>query len=149
MRSIKLLLLLTFLILVTMACKKYEDGPAISLRSRKARVVGKWITDKWKIDKLTYTSLSDTNKRIEFADDGSCIFHENNPITHIITDLQGTWTFRQKQEQLLLEFSSAMDTTLSVQLWDILRLKNKELWLERVDYGFPNSVIYEWRLKPE
>ncbi|MEI6851676.1 MAG: hypothetical protein WCL06_02495 [Bacteroidota bacterium] len=149
MRLTKLLLLLTFLILATFACKKYEDGPAISLRSRKARVVGRWITDKWMIDKLTYTSLSDTNKRIEFADDGSCIFHESNPITHVITDLQGNWSFRENKEQLLLEFSSATDITLNVQLWDILRLKNNEIWLERVDYGFPHSVIYEWRLKAE
>ncbi|MCS7078295.1 MAG: hypothetical protein NZ455_16400 [Bacteroidia bacterium] len=44
MKKIKVLTLVLFIGLSTIistSCKKYEEGPAISLRSKKARVVGK------------------------------------------------------------------------------------------------------------
>jgi len=38
----KLLLVLACGLMILQSCKKYEDGPAFSLRSKAARLEGKW-----------------------------------------------------------------------------------------------------------
>ncbi len=150
MNKLKFLLIFVFILLITLSgCQKYDYGPAISFRSKKNRVVGKWITEKWLINKYTDTSVTDTNRRAEFTDDGTYYYHDNNAVTNIKTDLKGTWAFRQDKEQLLLGLPTGNNGDMIYQLWDIIKLKNKELWLEMVNYGYPNSLIYEWRLKPE
>jgi hypothetical protein len=149
MRTIKLLSLLGIMLIATAACNKYDNGPSVSFRSKKARVVGKWNTERWMIDKYYLSTDQDTDRRAEFTDIGVYYYHERNPITHAVIDLKGTWDFRQNKEQLILGLPDGTNSAMNYQLWDIKRLKNKELWLEMVDYGFPNSVLYEWRLKPE
>jgi hypothetical protein len=149
MNKNKLLLLFFILIFISQGCKKYDDGPTISLRSKKARVVGKWVTDKWIIDKTDFTSFLNIDRRVEFTDDGIYHYQEYSASDQLVTDLQGSWAFRQEKEQLLLGLPSGSDSTMVYELWDIMRLKNKKLWLEYVDYGFPNSTIYEWKLKAE
>ena len=52
-------LLKLFLILicfVTFSCKKYEDGPTVSLRTKKARVVNKWKVDSYYINGVDKTT---------------------------------------------------------------------------------------------
>jgi hypothetical protein len=148
MRNRKNLLLILLLIFAFTACKKYDEGPAFSLRSKKARVVGKWVTEMWLVNKYEQVMMLDTNRTAEFTKDGIYRYHEYNPFTHKATNLEGNWAFRSEKEQLLLTLPGNADTS-SYQIWDILRLKNKELRLEMVDYGYPNSVLYEWRLKAE
>ena len=131
------------------SCKKYDDGPYFSLLSKKARVVGKWHTGMWLVDKYEQIMMLDTNRRAEFTKDGVYHYHEYNTFSHKIKDLYGTWDFRQEKEQLLLGLPTGTDSAMTYVLWDIMRLKDKELWLEMIDYGFPNSVIYEWRLRPD
>jgi hypothetical protein len=148
MQNHKNLLLILLLVFVFMACKKYDEGPAFSLRSKKARVAGKWLTEMWLVNKYEQVTMLDTNRTAEFTNDGIYRYHEYNPFTHIAKNLEGNWAFRSEKEQLLLTLPGNSDTS-SYQVWDILRLKNKELRLELVDYGYPNSVLYEWRLKAE
>ena len=141
--------LIVFLfIFIFVGCKKYDNGPVISLRSKKARVVGKWVTEMWLRNKYEQIWMLDTARKAEFTKDGIYRYHEYNPFTHKAIDLEGTWDFRLDKEQLFLTIPINTDST-NYQLWDIIRLKNKALWLEMVEYSFPNSVIYEWRLKPE
>jgi hypothetical protein len=148
MRNKRVFLLFIIIIFMVTACKKYDEGPTFSLRSKKARVVGKWITEMWMVNKYEQVSMLDTNRTAEFTEDGIYRYHEYNPYTHLAKNLEGNWAFRSEKEQLLLSLPGNADTS-SYQIWDILRLKNKELRLEMVDYGFPNSVLYEWRLKAE
>jgi hypothetical protein len=148
MRKNRIYLLTIIIILSLVSCKKYDDGPSLSLRSKKARVVGKWVTEYWLVNKYEQIYMLDTSRKAEFTDDGKYIYHEYNPFTHHVTNAEGTWEFRKEKEQLLLSLPNQADSS-AYQLWDIKRLKNKQLWLEMVDYSFPNSTIYEWRLKPE
>jgi len=149
MRTTKNILILFVILIIASSCQKYDDGPAISFRSKKARVAGKWNTDKWMINKIYLSTDQDTDRRAEFTVDGIYYYHERNPITHEVIDLKGTWDFQHNKEQLILGLPTNVDSQMTYQIWDIIRLKNKELWLEMVVYGFPNSTIYEWRLKPE
>jgi hypothetical protein len=148
MRNMRFFLLLLIIILTVGGCKKYDEGPLLSLRSKKARVVGKWVTEYWLVNKYEQVFMIDTNRTAEFTKEGVYRYHEYNPFTHNTKDLQGTWEFRNQKEQLLLSLPGNADTSV-YQIWDILRLKNKELRLEMVEYSFPNSVLYEWRLKAE
>ena len=149
MKNNKLILLFFVIVFAFAGCKKYDNGPTISLRSKKARVVGKWVTEMWLVNKYEQTMILDFDRTAEFTDDGIYRFHEISPFTHKETNLEGTWAFRQEKRQLLLGLPSGIDSTMSYALWDIIMLKNKNLWLEMVDYNYPNSDMYQWRLKPE
>jgi hypothetical protein len=149
MRKNRNILLFLIIIFIITGCKKYDDGPTISFRSKKARVVGKWVTEKWIVDKYELTYILDYDRTAEFTKDGIYRFHESDPLTLEETNLEGTWDFRSEKEQLILGLPTGRDNSMNYVLWDIIRLKNKELWLEMVDYSYPNSDIYEWRLKAE
>jgi hypothetical protein len=57
--KISLLALLFIALTLTsiQGCKKYEDGPAISLRSRSARLSNTWRVENYKVNGDDYTSL--------------------------------------------------------------------------------------------
>ena len=50
-----LITLAALLFLCAPACKKYDEGPALSLRSKKSR-----IANKWKVDKLFKNGVDST-----------------------------------------------------------------------------------------
>lgn len=54
---LKLALFLFAIMLVFNSCKKGEDDPFLSLRSRKSRVIGEWTIDTWK-ETSNYNSTS-------------------------------------------------------------------------------------------
>lgn len=148
-RFFKVLILVFVLLMVVVGCKKYDYGPTFSLRSKKARVVGNWVTEKWMMDKFSYSKVLDSNRRVEFTKDGGYSFHQTNPSTSVETTLAGTWDFKQEKEQLLLGLPTGINGAMNYVVWDIICLKHKALWLERVDYGYPHSTLYEWHLKVE
>jgi hypothetical protein len=61
----KLLMLTTIMVVITFAesCKKGDGDPSISLRSRKARVVGEWVIDNW-VDQSSNTTTNNDNGSI-------------------------------------------------------------------------------------
>jgi hypothetical protein len=101
------------------SCKKYEDGPRLSLRSKTNRLVGEWklskATDKNGID---VTSL-----------------FKNFLITFTETDYEssqngvkgsGTWTFDDKKVNVLIKPSGTGDE----EKLFIIRLTNDEFTFE-------------------
>lgn len=111
-------------------CKKYDDGPLISLRFKKARLV-----NTWKIEKIIKNgqqqSLSNDNKnsRYQFSKDGT--FTLRNTSTSV--SYTGTWVFTDSKEKLKVIYSMGK---LSINYeYTILRLKKKELWLKQDDDG--------------
>lgn len=108
------------------SCKKYEEGPAISFRSKKARVVNIWKVEKAYSNAVDVTdnyNLAHKDFTIEFKDDGTIIQTytdaNKNPQT-----ISGTWALGSKNETLDLTYSG---TTMANT---ILKLKNDELWLK-------------------
>ena len=147
LRKFNFLFIFIISILFIQGCRKYNDGPTLSFLSKKARVVGKWHTGLWLVDKQEETLMIDTNRRAEFSKDWKYHYHEYNPMSKEVKDMVGTWAFRDEKGQLLLGLPTGNNNSMNYELWDILMLKNKELWLELIVYGFPNSTIYEWRLR--
>jgi hypothetical protein len=98
------------------SCGKYEDGPGISLLTKKARVVGSWNI------KSIGTELYASNFNLSFEKSGSATFtysYSGSSYTYA-----GSWDFASDKENLVLNIDG------DVQTFEIKRLTNKEIWLD-------------------
>ncbi len=119
-----------FLLAATIAgCSKYEEGPAISLRSKKARVA-----NNWKIDEQTQNGQKEDPSNyegieIELTKDGDATWSFSSQ--GISGSFSGTWEFNDDKTKLIMMFNDQglSDTTES----EILKLKEKEMWLKDED----------------
>ncbi len=129
-----ILLFVIALALVLPACK-YEEGPALSLRSKKARVVNIWKIEKaWQNGYDVTASLESFQPglTLEFKEDGSLVYdwlQNSAPVSYSVQ-----WEFNSDKSGLVIT-ENALSTT-----WDILRLKNNEMWLKRTVSGVTTTV---------
>lgn len=114
------------------SCKKYEEGPCISLRTKNDRVTGDKIIQSYKVDGVdsssyiyslmgsykeyifTFTTHSDHDVAIPPV----TVTNENGKIVNA-----GKWTFRDNKETLYLNLYPF------ITYWKIQRLTEKDLWL--------------------
>ncbi|MEX1193140.1 MAG: hypothetical protein WEA99_14315 [Brumimicrobium sp.] len=126
MKTIKLMSIavLATVFLLGSSCSKYEEGPAFSLRTKKARLAGEWEADKY---------VSPDGDESNADDDGTMEFDKDGTVTLSYDgfSLNGEWEFTKSKEylEIELEFFGQTDT----EEMKILRLKNDELWLESED----------------
>lgn len=119
----KLIALSTLVILLVVglnSCKKYEDGPTLSFRSKAARLVG-----EWKLQKATNEGLDVTDQFQEYY----VTFDKNETFTYkrkLFTET-GKWAFDSKKENVVL----TVDGASTSESYKIIQLKNKELTLEQ------------------
>lgn len=130
---------LLFLLVTTLfiGCKKYDDGPTLSLRSKKARLCQRWkLVDQQvngnSVDMTSFFASFDFEKDGDFKE-------------YVLTngkqyEYTGTWDFSNKKEDLYLTF-----TTGGYNKLEIKRLTSKELWLEWIgwDEEGVKSIISE------
>jgi hypothetical protein len=134
--------ILAFAIVLIMAvpsCKKYEDGPAVSLLSAKKRVSGTWNCYKYMINGQDSTARYITGTaglKVEIAKDGLYTMSGN------FSD-QGLWRFEDDKESIV--FRSSDPASTEEEKYKIKRLKNNDFWIFR-DYG--NGFTVELRFKP-
>lgn len=104
-------------------CGKYEEGPGISLRTKKMRLTGEWEIDEYVVDNENFTS--DFNfYEIEFTNDNE--FTERGQLEGFETfTFEGDWDFSGDKEELELEYDDGDRADLK-----IIRLTNSELWVE-------------------
>ena len=104
------------------SCGKYEDGPGFSLLSKKSRVVGDWEVKS--IGSEVFGSEYSVD--LSFEKSGSLMFtysYSNHGISESYT-YAGSWDFASDKEQL------SMNIDGDIQLFEIKRLTNKEMWLD-------------------
>ncbi len=115
--------------LTVSSCGKYEEGPGISLMTKKMRLTGEWDTKS-----VTYGSVSqqdtDEDAYITFEKDGTFKISDNG------IEYTGTWAFSNDKEGIAASFTNGSITTTYQRT--ILRLTNKELWMED-----SNGYIYK------
>lgn len=105
------------------SCGKYEEGPAISLASKKGRLTRAWTVEKW-IDGPTGTEVVCTSNCsvTELKKDGTMTLNG--------TTWPGvTWALSSDKEKLETIYGGI--TTSEI----ILRLTSKELWTKDVTSG--------------
>lgn len=98
------------------SCKKYDDGPAFSLKTKTARLTGEWevveVENQAPNGKMTMEFDKDGDFTFEYSYDGSN--YSSN----------GEWEWESGKESVELEIDNEKTE------WEILRLTNKELWFE-------------------
>ena len=140
-------------IIIFSACNKYEEGPAFSLLSVTKRITGIWelketIINDTVVDlndmidmmgEAELDSISDmgfdisqiniTAVKVTFEKDGDGNFYfaislSGFPFTR--TEYM-TWVFDEDKEDVEITIMS------EIQIFEILRLSNSELWLRRIE----------------
>lgn len=128
-RVIFSLLIIGLLSFSISSCKKYDDGPTISLRSKKGRVANTWKIEK-QYKNGTEQSLSsfDLSQKWTLEKDGSATYSST------LGTSTGTWDFVSDKEAIQTSFTTGgfIKITTNTQ-YTILRLKEKELWLKYND----------------
>lgn len=101
------------------ACSKYEEGPNLSLRSKKARVSNVWVVEyAYDLGDQVEVTADYTGESWQFTKDGVFTEFENGT-----PDDAGTWEFLSDKEQLSISKPG------DVEIYTITRLKEKEMWI--------------------
>ncbi len=110
-----------FIITYCISCSKYDEGPDISLRSKKDRIVNTWKLDKGYLNNEEVILFANNNS-IEFKKGGDYILKIDTSSTSDTT-YYGTWQFNNTKEYVIIDFSGIKDTLR------ISKLKKDELWI--------------------
>ncbi|MFH0894341.1 MAG: hypothetical protein V2A54_07885 [Bacteroidota bacterium] len=147
MRNRILLLILIFSLIVP-ACRKGEQDPALSLRSRKARLVNTWQLAQWDQLQTTSSGGSETSEETSFYGNTLNINMGSNTQTYsysetftiykngtflrtfIIDGVTNTytgswWWTNSGKNKSMITFDNDQGS------WAILELKNKEMILQQ------------------
>lgn len=110
-------------------CRKYEDGPAISLIPKKERVANTWVVEKALADNMDVTGDYD-HYEIYLTNDGDAELTAQYTVfgIHYITDTDGTWQFTNNQSNIQFNYE---DDSQDAE-YQILKLTEKEFWLRQV-----------------
>ncbi len=128
--SIFVLLFAGLMMPTIQSCKKYPDGPSISLRSRTARVANSWRVERYLkngIDQTGNFIASKSNYVEIFTKENNWSFVYLNTSDGKIKSGGGTWHFINDDKQILR--TEGGDN----QLLHIMRLKQNEFWYYYMD----------------
>ena len=115
-------IIIVFMLPVMQSCKKYPDGPMISLISRTDRVANTWKVDNYKLNGTDYTSLV-TNYSETYSKSGAYSYEWG------LISGSGTWAFQNNDANIAI---TGTDNQSSVTLV-ILKLEAKEFWYYYMD----------------
>lgn len=116
------ILLLAVMTISIQSCKKYPEGPAISLRSRAERVANTWKVDNYKINGSDYTSLV-SGYTEKFTKEGAYSYSWG------MLDGSGTWAFQNSDKEIKLTGSDNQSSHTLI----ILKLEEKVFWYYYMD----------------
>ena len=112
------------------SCGKYEDGPGFSLRSKTARLTG-----EWEVVRVGTTSYPYSGYSLEFEFEQSGDFSQTiSEVGYGAYSYTGDWEFSSDKESLEIIIGG------DIEIFEIKRLTNDELWLE-------DNTNQEWRLE--
>lgn len=137
----KITLLSTLVLILAGSCKKYPDGPAISLRSKKERLANSWVISKAIEDGTDKTgdyqaALKDYNIIIDKGGTYSLSYIGLGLFT--ITE-NGNWSFSSDKTRVTFDPTSNNNDNNE---WKILKLKEEELWVLDEDYNDKKLEIH-------
>jgi hypothetical protein len=124
------------------SCRKYEEGPNVSLRSKKARVTNNWRIESAELNgtEVSLDPLWAKQKHYMYKD-GKYIINIINPITLEARNLQGNWVLYDHDTKIALttkNFSGNIDSTNE---FNILKLYNKQLWIRKIDNSLELHLV--------
>lgn len=144
----KKVLFFFLVIILYSGCKKYPDGPAISLLSKEGRLTGEWDVEYFSINGYDSTSYL---KSLPFygkyflsneKEGKNNLFVYKNSVLPTTPNYNGGgfWMFLNHKESVYIHFNSYTPPSLGAfraedVVWEIRKLKSKELWLKTTYNG--------------
>lgn len=128
MKKVILSGVIALLAIAIVSCGKYEDGPSMSLLTKKQRLTGDWTLESYTSDGQDITTTIQTLW-------GAAEWQiEKDEKYHLTGNLNqnGTWELGEDKDDIFMTPDTGSRIT-----YRILRLKNKELWLR---YTNPNGT---------
>ncbi len=118
--------LLFLLASVLFTCKKYPEGPRISLRTKVQRLEGRWVVEKYLIDGADSTAVKYPNE---------CYYNITNKehtskISSSCDSTDGRWEFNDNRTSLILKSRKSPLVLTSNIEWKIMKLKFREMHLQ-------------------
>lgn len=134
------LLSITIILILFVGCKKYEEGPSMSLRTPEKRIEGWWKVTEFNIDDINYTGLNNDScvDMIIFGGDDTDNYLSITFFYIPDSYLVGSWDLIDKKKKIRLNFISNPDFSKGngpflydiSSTWDIKRITNEDLWIE-------------------
>jgi len=121
-KTTSLLICAALIMTVFQSCKKYPDGPLISLKSKTERVCNTWKVDNYKVNGNDFTSLV-ANYTETYTKDGNYLY------TFVGLSGSGTWAFQNKYKEIRI---TGIDNQSSQTLY-IQKLEEKQFWYYYLD----------------
>lgn len=129
--------LLIGLVVVLSACGKYEDGPNVSLLTKKQRLQRQWDLDEYMNE--SGSTLKDNSSAFwELEKDGDAEFTDDDG-----TKSQGKWELDDEKERLIVTAEYPFVGTVVLGNFKIKRLTKKELWL----YDETDKITEKYKAK--
>lgn len=122
LKFVAVVTLIGFMTLGTQSCKKYEDGPMISLRSREARIANNWKVENYKKNDVDYTTFVTDYSEV-FSKDGNYSYNWG------VFAGNGTWALQNNDQEIKITGNSNQATTTLF----ILKLEEKTFWYYYMD----------------
>ena len=141
MKKLIALFFLSFVLLVS-SCKKYPEGPAISLRTKSERIANTWKISKYLEDNVDKTSDFNTifnNYTLKTTKGGDYTLTYKALSLANYTET-GSWSFSSDKKDITLLQSNPNNGTSST--WQILKLYEKELWVRKIDSNGKTQEIH-------
>ncbi len=141
--------ILVLVILLNISCKKYDEGPWISLRSKESRMSGEWRNiSKFMVNGYDSTAYFTNYKTAYFNFNvdwsGQLGVHCDEIPTKPTISLKGKWNWENNKGDISIEFYDSYGDLIppfspfaidNSCIWEIKKLKKKEFYLETTDNG--------------
>ncbi len=134
LRNLSLLTALAFFMAIGLnSCSPYEEGPAISLRSKSERMANTWRVD--------YAVEADGDDLTDSYADDTFILDADGNITYtyelVGTEVTSTgiWAFTNDDENVRFDITYEVFglPINDIQTYEILKLKETEVWIRDID----------------
>ncbi len=152
------------------SCSKYEDGPLISLKSKKNRLLGEWKVVEFKKDNedLTQMYMDSCGCDIEFTYDYNidygpkdnfvwlkCSYDCGNYDSGQHEGFRSSWTFSENKKKIWMNIGHNINPnyrlgvyplTFCKYCWsyfEILRLTSDDLWVRHDDFYNVYTIKFE------
>jgi hypothetical protein len=133
-RIAALLLFAVSLVTGFTACRKYEEGPNVSLRTKKARITNNWRYESAQVNGVEVSQDPYYAKQKHyFYRDGKYIQTIIDPVTLEARNLQGSWLLYDNDKKVAITVKIPPANKDSTSDYNIIKLFEKQMWLRTTD----------------
>lgn len=121
--------LLAASLLFSTSCKKYEDGPILSLKSKKSRVENTWVVNK-AYDKGNDVTSSFEQYELYTTKDGVAKLKAKYELGSLSFEVEtdGRWNFQDDKDNIYFDY----DNDVADKKYEILKLTEKEFHIKEL-----------------